>query len=107
MRESSHDEFRVALIGYGLGGACFHAPLIAATPGLVLATIITSNSERRAQATRQHPNARVVTEMDWLWQNAAAHDLVVISTPNSSHLPLTLQALASGLPVVIDKPFAP
>jgi predicted dehydrogenase len=107
MRESPQGGFRVALIGYGLGGACFHAPLIAATPGLALATIVTSNSERRAQATRQHPNTRIISESDWLWQNAAAHDLVVISTPNSSHVPLALQALASGLPVVIDKPFAP
>ena len=38
---------------------------------------------------------------------AADHDLVVISTPNRSHVPLALQALSAGLPVVIDKPFAP
>ena len=107
MRESPQGGFRVALIGYGLGGASFHAPLIATTPGLALTSIVTSNPERRAQATRQHPNARVVADVEWLWQNAAQHDLVVISTPNSSHVPLALQALANGLPVVIDKPFAP
>jgi predicted dehydrogenase len=33
-------------------------------------------------------------------------DLAVIATPNRSHAPLALQALAAGLPVVVDKPFA-
>ena len=36
-------DVRVALIGYGLGGAAFHAPLIACTPGMRLATIVTRN----------------------------------------------------------------
>ncbi len=27
---------RVALVGYGIGGAVFHAPLISATPTMVL-----------------------------------------------------------------------
>ena len=41
-------EARVALIGYGLAGACFHAPTIAATPGLRLATIVTARAKASA-----------------------------------------------------------
>lgn len=104
---SSEREIRVALIGYGLGGACFHAPLIAATAGMRLTTIVTSNPDRQAQAQREHPGARVVASADMLWQRAAEHDVVVISTTNSTHVPLALAALQAGLPVVIDKPFAP
>lgn len=100
-------DIRVALIGFGLGGASFHAPLIAATPSLTLATVVTGNADRRAQALRDYPGVQVVGDPDRLWQSAADHDLVVISTPNRSHVPLALAALDAGLPVVIDKPFAP
>jgi predicted dehydrogenase len=92
---------RVALIGYGLGGAAFHAPLIACTPGMRLATIVTRNPERRAQAVREHPRADVVD-----WDRAGDHDVVVVTTSNDAHVPLAMAALAAGLPVVVDKPFA-
>jgi predicted dehydrogenase len=36
----------------------------------------------------------------------AAIELVVIASPNATHYPLALQALAAGKHVVIDKPFA-
>ena len=39
-----------AIIGYGLAGASFHAPLIASTPGLAVATVVTANPARRDQA---------------------------------------------------------
>ena len=103
---SSEKPLRVGLIGFGLGGACFHAPLIAATGGMTLASIITTNPERQAMARASHPGVQVASGPDWLWRHAAEHDLVVISTPNRSHVPLALAALDAGLPVVIDKPFA-
>ena len=103
---SSGNTLRVGLVGFGLGGASFHAPLIAATPGLTLASVITSNPERQARALRDYPGVRVAADPDWLWRNAGDHDLAVISTPNRSHVPLALAALEAGLPVVIDKPFA-
>jgi predicted dehydrogenase len=98
---------RVALIGYGLAGAVFHGPLILSTPGMSLATIVTGDPERRARASSDHPDARLLARVDPLWQRAADHDLVVVATPNRSHVPLALAALEAGLPVVIDKPMAP
>ena len=67
-------DVRVALIGYGLGGAAFHAPLIACTPGMRLATIVTGNPERRAQAVREHPRANVVDSVQAIWDRASDHD---------------------------------
>src|SRR6185312_7075602 len=44
---------------------------------------------------------------DELFQDRAETDLVVISTPNRTHVPLALQAIDAGLAVVVDKPVAP
>jgi len=98
---------RVALIGYGLAGAVFHGPLISSTPRMSLAAIVTRDPDRRARASSDHPDAQLLADVDALWQRAADHDLVVVATPNRSHVPLGLAALEAGLPVVIDKPMAP
>jgi predicted dehydrogenase len=97
---------RVGLIGFGLGGAAFHAPLITTTPGLQLDAIVTTKPERRAQAESQFPEARLIATMDELLTSPRTVDLIVITTPNRSHAPLALAALRHGLPVVVDKPFA-
>jgi scyllo-inositol 2-dehydrogenase (NADP+) len=98
---------RVALIGFGLGGAVFHAPYIAAAAGLSLAAIVTGNPGRRAQAEREYPHAMVLGSAEELWARGGDFDLVVVATPNASHVPLTLAALDAGLAVVVDKPLAP
>jgi predicted dehydrogenase len=100
------NELRVALIGYGLGGRAFHAPLIAATPGLRLVTIVTSHPERRAEAAHTFPQAYIADSAEWVWDNAGAHDLVVITTPNRFHAPLARASIAAGIAVAVDKPMA-
>lgn len=97
---------RVALLGYGHGGSVFHAPLIAATPGMTLATIVTNTPERRARAARDFPDAAILASADEVWRDAARYDLVVVATPNRTHMPLALAAMHAGLPVVVDKPIA-
>ncbi|MFZ1996878.1 MAG: hypothetical protein WAU75_22375, partial [Solirubrobacteraceae bacterium] len=42
----------MAIIGYGLAGRVFHAPLIAATRGLMVTSVVTSSPERQAQVAR-------------------------------------------------------
>ena len=99
-------EIRVGLIGYGLAGAVFHAPLIAATPGLKLAAIVTRDAARSAQAVADHPGAVIVPTPEALWEMAPRLDLVVVASPNRTHAPLAHAALAAGLDVVVDKPMA-
>src|SRR4051812_42646215 len=96
---------RVGLIGYGLAGAAFHAPLIAAVPGLDLAAIVTRDEERRAGARERHPEAELLESADELWERDV--DLVVVAAPNRAHVPLAKAAIAAGVPVVVDKPLAP
>ncbi|WP_333774529.1 Gfo/Idh/MocA family protein [Streptomyces sp. IBSBF 3136] len=97
---------RVGLIGYGLAGSVFHAPLIAATEGLALDTVVTSNPERQEQARAEFPDVRVAGTPEELFDRADALDLVVIASPNRTHVPLATTALKAGLPVVVDKPVA-
>ena len=97
---------RVGLVGYGLGGSTFHAPLISATSGLELVAIATSDPERVRKATERYPNAGVVARPDAFWEMTPKLDLVVVSTPHATHAPIARAALASGSHVVVDKPFA-
>jgi scyllo-inositol 2-dehydrogenase (NADP+) len=101
------DELRVGVIGYGLAGSTFHAPLIAATEGLSVATIVTGDPDRRDRALRDHPGVRVVASADDLWGAAGEHELVVVAAPNHAHAELARRAVEAGLPVVVDKPLAP
>ncbi|MGW4568596.1 Gfo/Idh/MocA family protein [Streptomyces sp. NPDC004561] len=97
---------RVGLIGYGLAGSVFHAPLIAATEGLALDTVVTSNPERQEQARAEFPDVTLAASPDELFDRADGLDLVVIASPNRTHVALATAALKAGLPVVVDKPVA-
>ncbi|MFJ4691988.1 Gfo/Idh/MocA family oxidoreductase [Streptomyces sp. NPDC088766] len=97
---------RVGLIGYGLAGSVFHAPLIAATEGLVLDTVVTSNPERREQARAGFPDVRVAGTPDELFARSGDLDLIVVASPNKTHVPLARTALEADLAVVVDKPVA-
>jgi predicted dehydrogenase len=97
---------RVALIGYGLGGRSFHAPIISTSPGMRLVAIVTRDPERQRLARAEHPDARLVNSTDELFGDPDAFDLVVVSTPNRTHLPLALQAIHTKRAVVVDKPLA-
>ncbi|MET7367981.1 Gfo/Idh/MocA family oxidoreductase [Streptomyces sp. NPDC005566] len=97
---------RVGLVGYGLAGSVFHAPLIAATEGLVLDTVVTSNEERQAQARAEFPEVRFAASPDELLARADELDLIVIASPNRTHVPIATAALQAGLSVVVDKPLA-
>jgi scyllo-inositol 2-dehydrogenase (NADP+) len=82
---------RVGLIGYGLAGALFHEPLIAACLGLELTGVLTSREHRFR-----------VNSLDDLLDAA---DLIVIASPNQTHFPLATEALQRGKHVIVEKPF--
>lgn len=104
---TASDEIRVGLVGYGLSGRVFHAPLLSAIPGFTLTTIVTGNPARQAQARGDHPGTRVIARPEELWSSADEHELAVIATDTGSHVSLASAALEAGLAVVVEKPFAP
>ena len=91
----------VGLVGFGLAGRSFHAPVIRAVPGLRLAAIVQRNGN---EAATQYPDVRIVRTLVELLSIPEIR-LVVIATPNDSHYPLAHRCLAAGRDVLVDKPF--
>ncbi len=106
MTPPSTRTLRVGLLGYGLAGRVFHAPLIAASKDLSLAAVVSRDPERQAKARADHPGALLLGTAEELLARAKDFDLVVVATPNRSHVPLARAALQAELPVVVDKPMA-
>jgi scyllo-inositol 2-dehydrogenase (NADP+) len=97
------DAVRVGIVGYGLAGRVFHAPLIAVSRGLALTHVVTGSPERAAAASADHPGVTVVASVDELWDDI---DLLVVAAPNAAHAPLAEAALDRGIATVVDKPLA-
>jgi scyllo-inositol 2-dehydrogenase (NADP+) len=93
----------VGVIGFGLGGRVFHAPIIRAVPGLQLAAIVERSGN---SASAIYPGVKVVRSVDDLLAIDSI-ELVVVTTPNTTHLELARKCLEAGRHVVVDKPFAP
>jgi predicted dehydrogenase len=100
------DALRAGLIGFGLAGQVFHAPLIEATPDLSVAAIVTSDHGRQQAARARYPDATVHSTAEQLFA-AGGLDLVVVATPNRFHGPLARRAIEAGIATVVDKPFTP
>src|ERR1700691_6447450 len=94
---------RVGLIGFGLAGQAFHAPVIRGVPGMELACIL---ERRGTRAREKYPELRVARTLDELLADKEIQ-LCVIATPNDSHFEFAQACLLAGRDVVVDKPFAP
>ncbi len=92
--------FDVGLIGFGLAGKSFHAPVIRAVPGLRLAAIVQRSG---ADAAKEFPDVRIVRNVESLLAIDTIR-LIVIATPNQTHYPLAKQCLEAGRDVIVDKP---
>jgi len=91
----------VGLVGFGLAGRAFHAPVIRAVPGLHLVAIVQRSGN---EAAEKYPDVRIVRSFDELLSMPEIR-LVVIATPNETHYPFARQCLEAGRDVIVDKPF--
>ncbi len=92
-------------MGYGAGGRRFHAPFIEAASGLELAAVVARSDARRREVAVDLPAVTVVGSLAELLERDV--DVVVITTPPQTRRELVLEAIAGGVAVVADKPFAP
>lgn len=95
---------RLGLVGYGYGGRLVHAPFIEAAPGVELAGVVTRSVERRQRLHADQPEVPAFESLAELL--AAGVDAVTISTPLTTRRELVLEAVAAGVHVISDSPFA-
>lgn len=96
---------RLGLVGFGVGGRYFHAPFIRAADGVELVGVVTRSEGRRADLAVDHPGVPAYDSFEELI--AAGVDAVTITTPPATRRALVLAAVAAGVSVIADKPFAP
>ncbi len=93
---------RVGLIGFGLGGRVFHAPLISSVEGLELAAVLERTS---GKAQERYPGIVTHRSLDELLADPSL-GLIVVTTPNATHFELARLALEARKSVIVDKPMA-
>jgi scyllo-inositol 2-dehydrogenase (NADP+) len=93
---------RCGVIGFGLAGRVFHSAVIDATEGIELSGIV----QRSGDAARKaYPHVPVYPSLDAMLAQATL-DVIVVATPNDTHVPMAEQCLRADKHVVVDKPVA-
>ncbi len=98
----STPEIPVGLVGYGFAGQTFHAPVLAAVPGLKLAAVASGQPDK---VRADWPDAAVQPDVHALLAAYPEVQLVVVAAPNAAHFPVARAVLEAGRHVVVDKPF--
>jgi scyllo-inositol 2-dehydrogenase (NADP+) len=92
---------RVGVVGYGIAAQVMHLPFITTLNEYQLESIL----ERHQNHSREkYPQARIVRNIEEMVCDPNL-ELIVITTPNDTHLDYTLKALSAGKHVVLEKPF--
>ena len=72
---------RAGLIGFGLGGYAFHAPMIRGVAGMELACVLERHTNN---AKTRYPEVRIARNLDEMLTDKSIN-LVVVTTPNDTH----------------------
>jgi scyllo-inositol 2-dehydrogenase (NADP+) len=94
---------RVGLIGFGMAGQAFHAPVIRGVEEMELACIL---ERRGTRAQEKYPKVRMARTLEELLTDKSIQ-LCVVATPNDSHFEYARACLLADRHVVVDKPFTP
>ena len=94
---------RVGLIGFGLAGYAFHAPMIRGVEGMELACVLERHTNN---AKARYPEVRIARNLDEMLSDKSI-SLVVVATPNDTHYSYAKASLEAGRHVVVDKPMTP
>ena len=95
---------RVGLLGYGAIGH-EHSRAVRSVEGLALTAVCDTSAARRDAAEAAAPSTATTADADALLARDDV-DLIVVSTPPSTHASWALRAIRAGKHVVVEKPFA-
>ncbi len=93
---------RVGLVGFGMAGRVFHAPLISSVDGLELAAVVERSTDN---AAARYPGLKTYRTLEALLKDDSI-ELVVVATPTGTHFDVARLALEAGKHIVADKPTA-
>jgi len=94
---------RVGLVGFGMSGRVFHAPLLSSVQGLELAAVVERHTTNAAQ---RYPGITTYRSLDAMLADSTL-GLFVVATPSGTHFQVARQILDAGKNVIVDKPVAP
>ena len=96
---------RLAVVGAGGFARTMLLPKLKGMAGVSLETIVTTRGMSAAHSQEAFGFAHATTDLDDVLQDPNI-DALLIATPHSSHARLTVQALAAGKHVFVEKPLA-
>src|ERR1035437_1501356 len=91
---------RVGLVGFGMAGRVFHAPLISSVEGLELAAVVERHTN---QAEERYPGITTYRNLEAILADESL-GLLAVATPSGTHLDGARQALEGEKNRVGKKP---
>jgi predicted dehydrogenase len=95
-------KLRVGVIGAGAWGKN-HVRTLSTMPDVELVSVCDASAGIRDRTAKQYPGVTVTDDPATL---LASVDGVVIASPAPTHAAMALQAIAAGVPALVEKPFA-
>ncbi|MDP2079490.1 MAG: Gfo/Idh/MocA family oxidoreductase [Pseudotabrizicola sp.] len=96
---------RIGVVGYGTGGRHFHVPFILAASTVDLVGVVARAPDTIAKVHQDLPSTPVFPSLTAMLA-AGGIDAVTITTPPQTRRDLVKEAVAAGVHVIADKPFA-
>lgn len=93
---------RVGVVGAGAWGRN-HVRTVAGHAAAELAGVCEADPAVRERLKRQYPGVMVTESLEAL---LGVVEAVIVATPARTHAPIAQQAIAAGIPTLVEKPFA-
>lgn len=91
---------RIGIIGFGGAGQA-HAFYVSCVAGCRVTKIFDPKPAAGMRAAARAPDARFCSDLDSFWPDL---DAAIVCSPDATHAPYIVQALARGLHVLVEKP---
>src|SRR6185437_15083693 len=90
------------LMSYGMSGRIFHAPFLSTNPGFKFKAVVERHEKK---AGLRYPEVTSYNNIDELL-NDDEIELIVVNTPNDTHVDFAIKSLDAGKHVLLEKPAA-
>lgn len=92
---------KTGVVGFGAAAQFMHLPFIITHPEFELTTILQRHGD---SAKERYPFVHIARSLEEMLADESL-ELIVVTTPNDSHLDYAFRALDAGKHVLLEKPF--